>query len=213
MRTIEAVAIALVAGMLLAGAPAAYVFEQQSATQAQTYRIVTSQADSWRLRAAAENATIMGLERYISALISFQENLQARLAAAPSADEVNALQAQIASDGAAIAGLNQQVADLASLAGLNHVETLGAWPISSSGLCFARFYGPLTVYNYGGYLRLAFIGTGSATETVTWSGYGIDFSATATGNASFPVLPTTEIKIAVQECGTADLTMTAYLAT
>ena len=36
MRTIEAVAIALVAGMLLAGAPAAFVFEQQSATQAQT---------------------------------------------------------------------------------------------------------------------------------------------------------------------------------
>ena len=139
------------------------------------------------------------------------------LAAAPSADEVNALQAQIASDGAAIARLNQQVADLASLAGLNHVETLGAWRISwngsSSGFCFAPFYGPLTVYNYGGYLRLAFNGTGSATETVTWSGYGIDFSATATGNASFPVLPTTDLKITVQECGTADLTMTAYLAT
>ena len=222
-KPVTAVVALLFVALILGGATA--YFYQQSASEAVSYRSATVRADLYQLQAAKENATIIGLEQNISALQARVTSLRAQLANATAAQaEVASLQSQIssdqsqmASDQAAIYQLNQELSSSLGYAGLNNVERLGAFRVTSTNFCFAPYFGPYSVYNYAGYLKMVVsnvTGSGTYSETVSWSAYGVNYSRTATGNATFLVLPTDNLNVTVQTCGASiGVSVAAYVYT
>ncbi|MDE1858368.1 MAG: hypothetical protein KGI26_04820 [Thaumarchaeota archaeon] len=211
-----AVAAALLAFTTLLASGAAAFYYGQTATQSISYRVVSSSADAWKVQVAKDDATIMGLERNITTL---RQNITALKGVISSlranSSNTAALEAQVSADQTTIAQLNGQLAALSEYAGLNHRSTLGTWHITTSGFCFASYFGPFSVYNYGGYVSLGLngTGTGAVQATVAWDAYGTNYSQAGPVPGTYPVLPTTNLNVTVTVCGTMDLSVWAYLYT
>ena len=210
LRPAALAAVALVVGLMIAGVPAAY-FYQQTASQQSTASLYKSQA-------AEDNATIVSLLQNITALQAQAATLKAELANASTqaqADQskIASLQSMLAFDATEIQQLNQELVSSDAIIGFQMHSTLWRATIDerneTQGVCGGVYLGPFSVYWGGGYLAVTVNGTGSLPETqVSWAAYGVNYTSPwLAGNASFPVLPTSNLNVTTYLCAGAVYTV------
>ena len=226
------VAAALVIGLVVAGAPAAYFYSQNSALQGKQ-TILNSQISSLQSREAS-------LEANITALTTQKAGLSANATA--SEQRIQQLDSQIANLNSNINSLQtqwmnaeNQIVLLQSHENLSATQVIDSTPLSWSGspcttttsgptsacLTVAYNYGPYNVTDFAGYLNFTFTNPSPSNVqiqvNVTWDGYGYHYSSiqtvTGTGTIIFPVLLTNDLNFIVKpitSTGSVHLTILWY---
>ena len=216
---------ALVIGLVVAGAPAAYFYSQNSALQSKQATL-NSQISSLQSSEAAIEANITALttqraelEANITALTTQKAGLSANVTA--SEQQIQQLDSQIASLNSGLNTLqteftnaeNQIVIDEGQIVSLQSHENLSAIQIlyqgkqswsSTPGITVGLYAGPLKVTDFAGYLNFTFanLTPGTAvTVSVQWDGEGVHYSSSQTlasdGSITFPVLLTKNLNYSV----------------